>query len=129
MTPNLHLLAPAGEVLISAYVGSSGYVFDVPPTANSAGTGHMRAFKFSFDISKGSALDSGDYLKLQTSPDGGTTWVNLPAAYDDSDAANFLDGKSGTSASFEATVWLMPGQKVRLKANAGLTLTKVGISY
>lgn len=129
MTPNFHLLAPAGEVLISAYVGSSSYIFDVPPIASSAGAGHMRAFKLSFSISKGSALDGGDYLKLETSPDGGTTWVKLPAAYDDSDGANFLDGKSGTSASFEAQVWLMPGQKVRLTANAGLTLTKVGISY
>lgn len=130
MTPNFHLLAPAGEVLVGAYVGSGAYIFDVPPLAGEGGSPSMRSFKLSFSVSKGSALDSNDYLRLETSPDGGTTWTKLQASYDDAAGANFLDGKTGgTSAAFEALVWLFPGQKCRLLANAGLTLTKVGISH
>lgn len=130
MTPNLHLLAPAGEVLISAYVGSGAYIFDAPPLANSLGSGMPRRFRFCFSVTKATAIDSGNYLRLETSPDGGTTWFAVQASYDDSAAANFLAGKTGvTSAAFEIPVEFFAGQKVRLRASAGLTLGLVGIVY
>lgn len=130
MRKEFHLLAQAGSVLVSAYVGSGQYVFTAPPLGSEAGAARMRPFSFCFSISKGTALDANDYLRLEKSPDEGTTWVAIQSAYDDSAGANFLDGKTGgLTAAFEAVVWLMPGQQVRLKANAGLTLTKVGISY
>lgn len=130
MSTPFHLLSAAGNVLISAYVGSGQYVFTAPPLGAEVGAARMRPFSFSFSVSKGTAIDASDYLRLEKSPDDGTTWVAIQAAYNDSAGANFLDGKTGgLTAAFESVVWLTPGQQVRLKANAGLTLTKVGISY
>lgn len=130
MTPNFHLLAPAGEVLISAYVGSSSYIFDVPALADALGSGPARRMKFCYSVTKGSAIDSGtDYVRLETSPDGGTTWFGMLGNYDDAAAANFLEGKSGTSAAFELPIELFAGQKVRMTASAGLTLVRCGFSH
>lgn len=129
MSDRFHLLAPAGEVLIAAYEGEENYIFKAPAVSRDAGSSAMRAFKLSFDVEKATDFDANDYLKIETSPDGGTTWCKLPAAYDDADGANFLDGKGGDAAAFEAVIYLMPGQLARLTANAGLTLNTVGISY
>lgn len=129
-TARFHPLAPIGEALISAYVGSGQHIFTAPPLGSEAGAARMRPFSLCFDVEKSTDIDSSDYLKLEKSPDDGVTWMKVQAAYDDSDAANFLDGKTGeTSAAFESVVWLAPLQKVRLLANAGLTLNKVGFSY
>lgn len=130
MTPNFFKLSADAEVLAAPYVGSGSYIFDVPGQSLSPASGAPRRLKFCYSITKGSAIDSGtDYLRLETSPDGGTTWVGMLGNYDDSAAANFLEGKSGTSAAFEVPVELFAGQKVRMTASSGLTLVKCGFVH
>lgn len=125
-----HLLAPAGQALIAAYEGTGDFVFKAPALAGEVGSPSMRAFKLHFAVSKGSSIsDATDYLKLDSSPDGGATWFYIPEDGNSSDAFNFLSGKSGTSVAFQTVVWLFPGEWVRLRANAGITLDKVGIQY
>lgn len=130
MSTRFQLLAPAGEVLVSSYVGAGQYIFQVPAEAGSVGSPAPRAFRLYFAVDKATSINpASDYLKLDTSPDDGATWFNLPLDESASDAFNFLTGKSGTSIKFETVVWLLPGTSARLRANAGLTLTKVGIPY
>ena len=130
MPLSFHNLATPGSVLISAFVGSGSEIFTAPPQGLDAGSAPMRPYKLCFAVTKATSISAAsDYLKLDTSSDGGTTWNYLQEDGSAADAFNFLTGKTGTSVSFETVVWLTPGQKVRLRANAGLTLTKVGFAH
>lgn len=130
MPLSFHNLATPGSVLISAFVGSGSEIFAAPPTGLDLGSAPMRPYKLCFAVTKATSISSAsDYLKIDTSSDDGSTWNYLQEDASAADAFNFLTGKTGTSVSFEAVVWLAPGQKARLRASAGLTLAKVGFAY
>lgn len=131
MQPNFQRLSADNNVLIAAYAGAAEYVFKVPANATSVGAGAPRAFDFFHAVTKATPIDpSADYLRLEKSPDDGTTWFGVLAGHDDASAANFLAGKSGlTGVALVVPVLLWPGQQVRLTASAGLTLVRNGFTY
>ena len=131
MTPNFFKLSVDANVLAAPFVGATSYVFDVPPDGRSVGSGTQRRVPFFFSITKGSAINPAtDYVRLERSPDGGTTWYGVLAEYDATAAANFLAGQSGqTSVAFTVPVELWAGEKVRMTASSGLTLVKNGFLF